>query len=617
MIEARQLLTRAAIATFLSLFSFGIPHAAAQNYRFRVEELDLQAYVNPDASIRLEYRLVFNNAPNADPIDILDIGLPHSNYNLAQMSAAIDGQRLTTIRKSEYVDIGVEVPLIPPIPPGGRGTFTFTCTMPDMVYQDTTDKQLASLQIKPTWFDTALQTGSTHLRVAIHLPPEVLPEEIKYQQEKTKYHSLVLFGEGEAKHMVAVWEYPAHRLSEQNPKLGVSFPKGTMQRVVKMSAMGLLVKWFGENKHAQIYSGIALGVLFSVTFIRFSNGTGWILGLGALGMLIFTMVTSPGVHLSLWPPMIGLFGLNEWGLRKQSRRYLPAMATVEGGGIKRGLTAPQAAVLLELPLGKILTLVIFGLLKKGVIRIVDESPLRVEVVSKFRSTRDNRKRVAAKEGIVLHTYEQPFLDRIMAGSIPAAELDFRDAVSALIMVTVQRMKGFDLSDTREYYRRIVARAWTEAESIGEFPQRDQVVERNFDWMMLDPDYYDRFDTWSSRGYHYRPSWSHSSASGSPNMTGGRSSPTSSTSFGEVASSFAGWSENAAGQFASAIEPGSLGLKSGGGGILDLSGVDKVTADVFEALSEASQSSGGGGGGGGCACACAGCACACACAGGGR
>ena len=205
----------------------------------------------------------------------------------------------------------------------------------------------------------------------------------------------------------------------------------------------------------------------------------------------------------------------------------------------------------------------------------------------------------------------------MAGSIPAAELDFRDAVSALIMVTVQRMKGFDLSDTREYYRRIVARAWTEAESIGEFPQRDQVVERNFDWMMLDPDYYDRFDTWSSRGYHYRPSWSHSSASGSPNMTGGRSSPTSSTSFGEVASSFAGWSENAAGQFASAIEPGSLGLKSGGGGILDLSGVDKVTADVFEALSEASQSSGGGGGGGGCACACAGCACACACAGGGR
>ena len=74
--------------------------------------------------------------------------------------------------------------------------------------------------------------------------------------------------------------------------------------------------------------------------------------------------------------------------------------------------------------------------------------------------------------------------------------------------------------------------------------------------------------------------------------------------------------------ASAIEPGSLGLRAGGGGILDLSGVDTVTADVFEALAEASQSSGSGGGGGGfggggCACACAGCACACACAGGGR
>jgi hypothetical protein len=74
-----------------------------------------------------------------------------------------------------------------------------------------------------------------------------------------------------------------------------------------------------------------------------------------------------------------------------------------------------------------------------------------------------------------------------------------------------------------------------------------------------------------------------------------------------------------GGLAAAIMPGSMSLPDAKGGLVDLSGVDRVTGDVFEALAESSGSGGSGGSGGssGCACACAGCACACACAGGGR
>jgi hypothetical protein len=74
-----------------------------------------------------------------------------------------------------------------------------------------------------------------------------------------------------------------------------------------------------------------------------------------------------------------------------------------------------------------------------------------------------------------------------------------------------------------------------------------------------------------------------------------------------------------GGLATAIMPGSLKLPGVRGGFVDLSGVDKVTGDVFEALSKSSGSGSGKSGrsGSGCACACAGCACACACAGGGR
>ncbi|HQE99892.1 MAG TPA: hypothetical protein PLG06_09200, partial [Anaerolineae bacterium] len=92
-----------------------------------------------------------------------------------------------------------------------------------------------------------------------------------------------------------------------------------------------------------------------------------------------------------------------------------------------------------------------------------------------------------------------------------------------------------------------------------------------------------------------------------------------TTLGDVGSSFAGWAQATAGGLAGAILPGSLKVPGVSGGVLDLSGMDKVTGDIFEAMAKSSASSGRSGGGGGhsCACACAGCACACACAGGGR
>jgi hypothetical protein len=591
--------------------------AVAQNYRFGVSEMDLQVYVQPDASARLQYRIVFRNQKGAHPIDIVDIGLPHKNYSISNMSASIDGAALNTIRKSEYIDVGVEVHLGGrQIRGGSEGTFRFEATMPDMVYQDTTDKSRASLQMVPTWFDPNLQVGKTHLKIAVHLPPGVTPDEVTYQDEQTRYHQQVLFGEGDQKHVVVGWDWPQHALSSANPKIGVSFPKRTMDRVVTISAVGLLVKWFTEHPEIQVWSGAALSILFLVIFFRFSHGTGFVLGLLLLGGLVFMMLSSPGLHLLAWLPMIGLFAWNERTLSRRKASYLPAIAEVEGGGIKRGLTAPQAAVLLELPLGKVLTLVIFGLLKKGLVTMTSADPLTVEVAETYRAPRSARMKEASKAGIVVHKYEHPFLDRLMANKgTPVQQIELQEPVKSLVVATAGRMKGFDFSDSVDYYQRIVQRAWREAESIGEIEARTETVDRNFDWMMMDPNWGDRFDHWGSSGYNYHPRWSQShSGGGAGTSTSAPATPaTAKTSFAEVASSFTGWAESTSDGLASAIEPGSLGISTPRG-IVDLSGVDRVTADVFKALGEASQSGGGGGGGG---CACAGCACACACAGGGR
>ena len=130
------------------------------------------------------------------------------------MKAGIDGQPITRIQPSEYIDVGVECHLrSSAIPPGGTGTFEFSCVMPNMIYKDTTDKQYASLQIRPTWFDPELQTGTTELKVALHLPPGVLPDQVRYQQEKQRYAGLATWGEGVEQHTVAFWESDEFQLS--------------------------------------------------------------------------------------------------------------------------------------------------------------------------------------------------------------------------------------------------------------------------------------------------------------------------------------------------------------------------------------------------------------------
>jgi hypothetical protein len=188
----------------------------------------------------------------------------------------------------------------------------------------------------------------------------------------------------------------------------------------------------------------------------------------------------------------------------------------------------------------------------------------------------------------------------------------------LLKHAAERVSGFNINETKEYYRKIVRRAVTEAQTIGELPEWEKTVDRNMEWILMDEN---PSPVFTHRGYDYRPIWVRGLGTGAGSATtspapapSGRPSYGGKTSFGDVAASFAGWTENTMGRLASSISPESLALP-GAKGLVNLSGADRVTGDIFKALSEGGGSSSGGSSGGGCACA--GCACACACAGGGR
>jgi hypothetical protein len=618
------------LAVRLLLLAIILPFAAAslaasQDYLFSVPKLQMFVAVQPDGSVKIEYSIEFQNNPIAHPIDVVDIGTPHAGYRLSDIRAWIDDQPLPDIRPSTAISTGFEVHLDKgTIAPGRSGKLRVEFTMPKMVYQDTTRKDYASMRITPTWFPEQYVTGNTHIQIIIQMPKDVKPDQVLYQNGTPPFSQKALTKDG----VMAYWQFQADRLTHEHV-VGVSFPKGNVQ-VIKQTALDLLLKWFSESRQARLTCGAIFLVLFAILFFRFSGGTGFSVFFILSGLACIGFYFSPGWHLISLPAVVVLIGLNEWLLGKRKMHYMPPIAQIEGSGIKRGLTAPEAAVLLELPVAKVLGLVIFGMLKKGVLRQTGTDPLTVAVSDDFQQktqpdqappAKDQQTQLyrdaAQKKGIVVHSYEEPFLFLLQKNpGKPVKDISFGLPMRQLIDGAAGRMAGFSLRETQDYYRSIIKQAAQQAAAIGDIPQRQATVDRNFEWILMDDHYPTVFYGWP-----YQPIWMRGgpmtwSGGGAPSIPTSAPSIPGQTTFTDVASSFSGWAENTMGSLASSIAPGSLATNQATGGFLDLSGADHVTGEIFQSLSDAASSGGGGGGGFG-GCACAGCACACACAGGGR
>jgi len=583
--------------------------ATAQDYSFSVPEMLLEITPNADASVTMEYDVVFTCSQGALPIDIVDMGLPESNYDIGNMTAFVmtsAGQTIecTDIRRSEFVDVGVEVHLGPgTIQPGDTGRFMFRCTMPNRVYQDTTDKEYAHLQMTPTWWGAEYVQGTTKLGIAVYFPKDIKPDELRDKEQPYSRKAV------DETRTIAAWLLPTARVDGPH-MVGISFPKRMMDRVVKMSVFGLFMKWWTEAEDLRVVIGIILLILFGIMFFRASQGTGISCFIGLLVLFGFLWINSPLLQLLAIPALPVAWHYSEKTLKRRRGKYLPAIASVEGGGVKRGLGAPEAAVLLEQPLNRVLTLVLFGLLKKGICRQIGDDPLVMGVNRGYDSdSRSERRKAARDNGTVIRGYEQEYINALLdAGEVPVSKIDFSKAMKELIKSTAKRVAKFDVPKTKSYYAYIVNKAWTEAKGIGDVEERTRYTDDNLLWLMVADDYTGNFHSWHHHGYHYHAPWIRSAPIGGG---GAPAAPTGGgrTTFGDVASSFAGYSENVAGGLVSKVDPAALGISRQG--VVDLSGVDKVTIDVLQGMAE------GGGGGGGGGCACAGCACACACAGGGR
>ena len=530
--------------------------AAAATYSFSLDQANVHVYWNEDGSMSLAYQLRFSNDAFASPIDYVDLGLPNSNFDVNGIRAEVDGAAVFDISASGYQGSGVGVAIglgERSIQPGRSGTvIVYVERIWNVLYEDSQSDEYASAVFSPTWFGSEYVHGTTDYTVTFHLPPGITAEEPRWHAAPAGWPAEPETGFDQDGRIIYTWHNPSAN-GHTRYQFGASFPK----KYVPASAVANPSIWQ------------TLGISADAVFSFLCCG-----GFGAffLGIVVFSVR----------------------GAQKRKLQYLPPKIAIEGHGIKRGLTAVEAAILLEQGMDKVLSMILFGVIKKGAAEVVKRDPLEIKV---SRPLPEN-----------LHPYEVKFLEAFEESSPASRRRELQLMMVDLVKTVSNKMKGFSRRETVAYYRDITRRAWAEVEAANTPEVKSEKFDQALEWTMLDKDYEDR----TREVFHGRPviipTWWHryDPAFGRPMST----PQTVSAPGGQISLPHLPGSD-----FAASMVNGMQNFSANVVGNLT-----EFTSTITEKTNPipVTKSSGGGRSGAcACACACACAGCACACAGGGR
>ncbi len=544
--------------------SYGI--AQAQDYYFQLPQKVVHAYWETDGTLTLDYTYVFKNDPSGHSIEFVDVGLPNGSFNEDNVSATINGKPVDYVSSSEFQgegSSGVAVALgSNSIPPGQTGTVRVRITrIKSVLHPDSQDKNYASAVLIPNYFLSSVVYGPSDMTVTFHFPAGVQPAEPRWHTSPAGFPS--------------------------EPETGID------------GQGDIYYTWY--NAAASPSSKYTFGASFPASYVPDS----------AIVRFDFGAWLDANLCLIIPAGIFGLFILSSVGgvvsSRRRQMQYLPPKISIEGHGIKRGLTAVEAAILLEQPLDKVLTMILFGVLKKNAADVISQDPLNVKPVSPLPAD--------------LNDYEIAFLKAFEFATKKEQQNALATMSVGLVQGVSEKMKGFSRKETIEYYKNIVERAWAQVQEADTPEVKSKKYDELMEWTMLDRNYEDRTRDVFRQSPVYLPMWwGHYSPS---YRTASASRP--STASMPSSGSGGGMPHLPGSDFAASVVNGATNFSAGVIGNVSQF-TNKVTSrtnpvPVATTSSRGSSYRGGGGrssgGGRSCACACACAGCACACAGGGR
>jgi len=556
------------LASFvLIVFMFTrVSSVVAQSYTFNLVQEIVNVYWNSDGTMALDYVFTFVNDPGGHVIDFTDVGMPNGNFDMGSITADVGGNQVSI--SSDFQGdgpYGFSVDMSPyAIQPGQTGSVHVYVGRITQVLQKDSDEPdtYASGVFAPAYFTTAY--GDESLTVIFHLPPGVQSQEPRYHATQGAWPCAdqPATGYDDQNRITYTWQCSSASGSTQYT-FGASFPKQYVPADAIYTPPAFDI--FG------LIGGLISGLLSNLS------------GFCCFGFFILMFVGAP---------ILG--AANQ---KKRKLQYLPPKIQIEGHGIKRGLTAVEAGLLMEQPLDKVMTMILFGVVKKNAATVITRDPLKLQLVDPLP--------------VDLHDYEKEFLQAFANADLAARRKSLQEMTVKMVNSLSDKMKGFSRKETSVYYQTIMERAWQQIEAAGTPDVKSQMYDESLEWTMLDKNYDERTRRvftgpvfvpiwWGRYDPGYRPVSTGSTPTVSVPSSGGRSSVSVPGS-----------------AFAASVVTGVQGFSSRVLGDVKsfTSGVTNRTNPVPVVKSSGGGRSSGGGGGHSCACACAGCACACA--GGGR
>ena len=406
-------------------------NAAAQEYSFNLNQEIVHVYWNSDGTLSLDYYFVFTNDPGAHVIDFVDVGMPNSNYDFSSITADVDGNSLTP--SSDFqgdgpygfsVDMGAYA-----IQPGNTGHIHVAVgRITHMLYNDTNEpKTYASGEFSPAYWTTA--HGATDLTVVFHLPPDMPPGEPRYH----------------------------------NPAGG--WPGNDAPQAAYDNQNRVTYTW--HSAAANGYTQYTFGMSFPKQYVPASaiiQPSIWEqLGISADTLISFGFFACCGLFFVGVPLLSAING------RRRKLQYLPPKISIEGHGVKRGLTAVEAGILMEQPLDKVMTMILFGVVKKNAASVITRDPLKLQVVQPL------------PEG--LHGYESDFVTAFANDNLAARRKALQETTINLVKSVGDKMKGFSRKESIAYYKGIMERAWQQIEAAGTPEVKSQMYDEAMEWTL--------------------------------------------------------------------------------------------------------------------------------------
>ncbi len=280
----------------------------------------------------------------------------------------------------------------------------------------------------------------------------------------------------------------------------------------------------------------------------------------------------------------------------RKRPYLIPKISMETLGVRHGLTAVEASLLIEMTPTRIVTEILYSLLQKRAIWAEPTNPsLKLKIMQPYQDK-------VGPADAPLRYYEIDFINAIKEdGTLDEEKL--AQTVNTLQDTVEEKLRGYCRRDTIDYYRKIAEKAWEQVEQAGTPELASKAYDEQLLWLFLDPNYKTRTETtFRDRAFEPSPFWlwywySYSHYHPNPTYKPSVETPTQAGKPPTIPGA------DFANNIATAVEGTSNSI---------VANLEKFANAIVPAAAASKASHEPARHGASCVCACAACACACAC-----